>query len=136
MQTVISQWLADILKGIQGGHPVLRLASCSGLLLGVEDLRIGRRSEKKEGIDVGSTRSLVEDETVIALAEVMDTYSHSLNSGVSPSGVEEWEREFEPAGQGTGVLPSVSVDTFSCDYRYSVVGAHPFITVIASRFTV
>ncbi|CAA7269122.1 unnamed protein product [Cyclocybe aegerita] len=94
---VLGQWVTDVLKGVQGGHPVLRLAACSGLLLGVEDLKISQKGEKREGADVGTARAGVEDETVVALAEVMDTYAYSLGS--SSNGVEEWEREFQPAGQ-------------------------------------
>lgn len=102
-QAVIGQWVTDVSKGVRGGHPVLRLAALSGLLLGVEDVKIGDRIEKKEGIDVGSARSGVEDETVVALAEVMDTYAYRVSS--SSSGVEEWEREFQPAGQGSYYHP-------------------------------
>ncbi|KIM41760.1 hypothetical protein M413DRAFT_445001 [Hebeloma cylindrosporum] len=97
LQTMAGQWVSDVLKGVHGGHPVLRLASCSGLLLGVEDLRIGESGEKGEGIDVGNARSGVENETVVALAEVMDTYAYA--AGTVPPGVEEWEKEFQPAGQ-------------------------------------
>lgn len=80
---------------------MLRLAACSGLLLGVEDLRLGEKGEKKEGVDVGAARSGVEDETVVALAEVMDTYAYSFIPSLSSNGIEEWEKEFQPAGQGT-----------------------------------
>ena len=52
----------------------MRLASCSGLLLGIEDRRTGERGEKEQGIDVDNARTEVENETVVALAEVMDTY--------------------------------------------------------------
>ena len=96
---MIGQWVSDVLKGIHGGHPVLRLASCSGLLLGIEDLRIGNKGEKEQEIDVGNAKTGVENETVVALAEVMDTYAYA--PGTVPSGVEEWEKEFQPAGQGT-----------------------------------
>ncbi|KAH9480173.1 hypothetical protein JR316_0006771 [Psilocybe cubensis] len=99
LQTTMSQWVSDVLKGVQGGHPVLRLASCSGLLLGVEDLKVGQKGEKKEGVDIGSARSGVEDETVVSLAEVMDTYAHGFSTSPSSSGIEEWEKEFQPAGQ-------------------------------------
>ena len=44
---MIGQWVSDVLKGIHGSHLGLRLASYSGLLVGVEDLRIGERREKK-----------------------------------------------------------------------------------------
>ncbi|KAF8158558.1 hypothetical protein B0H34DRAFT_709390 [Crassisporium funariophilum] len=99
IQGNIGQWVTDTLKGVQGGNSVLRLACCSGLLLGVEDLKIGERSEKKEGIDVGRARSGVEDETVVALAEVMDAYGYGFASNPSSVVVEEWEKEFQPAGQ-------------------------------------
>ncbi|KAF8904131.1 hypothetical protein CPB84DRAFT_1814520 [Gymnopilus junonius] len=98
MQAAMGQWVTDVSKGVHGGHPVLRLAALSGLLLGVEDVKIGDRKVKKEGIDVGSARSGVEDETIVALAEVMDTYAYGVSSS-SSNGVEEWEREFQPAGQ-------------------------------------
>lgn len=96
MEAVIGQWVSDILKGIQGGHPVLRLSACTGLLLGLEDLKVG---EKGEGVDVANARPGLEDETVVALAEVMDSYASTVSSGSTP-GVEEWEREFQPAGHG------------------------------------
>jgi len=55
MQATIGQWvsdiLKDILKGVLGGHLVLRLASCSGLVVVVEHLRIGGRGGKEQGID-------------------------------------------------------------------------------------
>jgi hypothetical protein len=104
MQATMGQWVMDVLQGVHGGHPVLRLASCSGLLLGVEDLKAGEKSEKQEGIDVGTARFAVEDENVVALAEVMDTYAYGFTSGTSLNGVEEWEKEFQPAGQGMHLL--------------------------------
>lgn len=86
-------WVRDVVRGLQGGHPVLRLASCSGLLLGVEDLR---HSRAPPPLEVVGARGLVEDEDIVALAEVMDTYGF----GATAHGVEEWETEFQPAGQG------------------------------------
>lgn len=102
-ESVLAQWATDVLRGIQGGHPVLRLAACGGLLLGVEDVRIGEKPEKEEGIDVGNVRFALEDETVVSLAEVMDTYSSNSTAGreFATNGVEEWEKEFHPAGQGS-----------------------------------
>ena len=96
-ESALAQWVTDVLKGVQGGHPLLRLAACGGLLLGVEDVKGG---ENEEGIQVGGARSAVEDEIVLAVAEVMDTYPSSARSGPTAHGVEEWEREFQPAGQG------------------------------------
>lgn len=68
------------------------LCSCTGLLLGVEDLKV------EKGIDLGNTRSAVEDEIVVAVAEVIDAYAYGFRSA-SSNGVEEWEKEFQPAGQ-------------------------------------
>jgi len=52
-ESALAQWVTDVLKGAQGGHPLLRLAACGGLLLGVADVKEG----EKEGIQVGSARS-------------------------------------------------------------------------------
>lgn len=113
LRTALSQWVNDVLRGLQGGHAILRLASCTGLLLGVEDLKVGGSDEGTKGIDLGSARSLVEDETVVAVAEVMDAYAYGSGSGSSSSNsVEEWEKEFQPAGQGKFVF-FYSINDFS-----------------------
>lgn len=98
LETLLGQWVTDVYDGLQGGHPVLRLAACGGLLLGVEDVKIGENPSENDGVDIGSSRMCVENETVVALAEVMDTYATAWNSH-SSSNVEEWEKEFQPAGQ-------------------------------------
>lgn len=103
LHMALSQWVTEVLKGLQGGHAVLRLASCTGLLLGVEDVKVGGGDENMKGIDLGSARSAVEDETVVAVAEVMDAYTHGFGSS-SSTGIEEWEKEFQPAGQGKLLL--------------------------------
>ena len=100
LRTALGQWVTEVLKGLQGGHAVLRLASCAGLLLGVEDLKVGG-TEKR--IHLGNARSAVEDEIVVAVAEAMDTYAYDFGSS-SSNGIEEWEKEFQPAGQGKSVL--------------------------------
>lgn len=117
LQAALGQWVTDVSKGVHGGHPVLRLAALSGLLLGVQDVKAGDVQEKQEGIDVGRAKSGVEDETIVALAEVMDAYAYGAGTS-SSSGVEEWEREFQPAGQGTfsdvcGVQSLISADILS-----------------------
>lgn len=120
VQSAMGQWVTDILQGIHGGHPVLRLSSCSGLLLGIDDLRIGGKGDGENGIDVGTSRFAVEDEVVVALAEVMDTYSHGFRSGSSTTGMEEWEKEFQPAGQG--------------GYLFAVLSLS-FLTLVASQIS-
>ena len=51
------------------------------------------------GIDLGNARFAVEDEIVVAVAEVMDAYAYGFGSS-SSNDIEEWEKEFQPAGQG------------------------------------
>ena len=100
LRTALGQWVTEVLKGLQGGHAVLRLASCTGLLLGIEDLKVGESDDNMKGIDLGNAaRFAVEDEIVVAVAEVMDTYASGFGSS-SSNGIEEWEKEFQPAGQG------------------------------------
>nr|GAT50578.1 predicted protein [Mycena chlorophos] len=81
LKTRIALWANAVLKGLKGGHPLLRLACCGGLLAGLEDLKVA------ETLDV--SRSQIEDEVVISVAEVMDLYSGSGSS---------WETEFRPTG--------------------------------------
>jgi len=92
LQADMDGWVKDVVKGLQGGSAVLRLASGCGLLLALEDLLQASKGEHR------FARGVVEDEDIVALAEVMDTYA--LSNSSSSSGVEEWEKEFQPAGQG------------------------------------
>ncbi|KAL0581187.1 hypothetical protein V5O48_000877 [Marasmius crinis-equi] len=90
IRSQFNQWVLDLLKGLQGGHAVMRLAAGSGVLLGLEDLK----REKK--VECGM-RGKVEDEVVIAFAEALDLYKHEMGEtgpDVS-SGAAEWEREFQ-----------------------------------------
>jgi hypothetical protein len=91
----VRQWVGAVMGGVQGGQPVMRLACCSGLLMGLEDLRVA------EKLEVGG-RGGVEEEVVVALAEVMDTYAYSYGYGRPSHGVEEWEEEFQPMKEGEG----------------------------------
>ncbi|RDB15275.1 Peroxisomal biogenesis factor 8 [Hypsizygus marmoreus] len=76
VQGGVNEWVRGVLRGLQGGRPVLRLACSVGVLLGVKGL-------EKPGVSVAR----VEDEIIIALAEVMDDYSADAG---------DWEREFGP----------------------------------------
>ncbi|KAF9010153.1 hypothetical protein BDQ17DRAFT_1299826 [Cyathus striatus] len=96
MQSSMGNWINATVKGIQGGHPVLRLACCSGLLLGVEDLKAAEKPSG-ERLEVGWARGNVEDELALALAEVIDTYAYTYNSEATSA--EEWESEFQQGGQ-------------------------------------
>lgn len=72
---------------------VVRLACAGGLLLGLKDL--------KAHIGLISGQGAVEDEVVVAFAEVMETYKpRQEGSG--------WEKEFQPAteqGEGAYLSP-------------------------------
>lgn len=79
LATRMADWVGEVLKGLQGGYPVLRLACCSGLLQGLHD------REKDLKMQNSTSRRRVEEEFVIALAEVLD---------LAPSKPDAWEAEF------------------------------------------
>ncbi|EED77947.1 predicted protein [Postia placenta Mad-698-R] len=64
------EWVKDVLEGFRGGHSSLKLACCGGLLLGLEDV------EHELHARDGRMRRSVEEVVVLALAEVIDTYSY------------------------------------------------------------
>ncbi|KAF9267284.1 hypothetical protein L218DRAFT_984839 [Marasmius fiardii PR-910] len=93
----MNQWVSDLMKGLQDGHPVMRLTAATGVLLGLKDLREGK------SLELG-TRRTVEDEIVVAFAEVMDLYRHEVtednegqNFNETSTRTAEWEREFQGA---------------------------------------
>jgi hypothetical protein len=89
-------WVGDILKGLEGGMGVLRLTCAGGALLGLDDLE--RMGKLKTGSGEAG-RGWVEDEVVVALAEVMELYESAQGGG--------WEKEFQPAteeGEGMGAF--------------------------------
>ncbi|KAJ3917474.1 hypothetical protein F5877DRAFT_44588 [Lentinula edodes] len=100
----LAQWTKEVIKGLQGGNPLLRLAAASGILLGLEDLRTQAQANS---LDVDSNS--MEDEVVIAFAEVMD------QEGVG----REWESEFQQIAllsnsvQDQIPSPSISLPTLS-----------------------
>lgn len=84
----LKEWVLKVLNGFEGGMNVVRLACAGGLLLGLGHL--------KGNTGLISGRGAVEDEVVVAFAEVMEMYE-PLQKG---SG---WEKEFQPATeQGEG----------------------------------
>lgn len=84
LATHMTNWTAQVLKGLQGAHPVLRLTCCAGIVHGFND----REGELK--MQQSFTRRRVEEELVIALAEIVDF--------VSPA-ADPWEAEFRSKGQ-------------------------------------
>ncbi|KAF5360391.1 hypothetical protein D9756_004582 [Leucocoprinus leucothites] len=98
LDAALGQWIEDVVKGIQGGHPMLRLSSLSGLLLGIRDLEVEANKQQSDqapvhSLHVESSRNIVEDELIVAVAEIMDTYSHELGLELLSS----WEKESRPA---------------------------------------
>ncbi|KAG6916031.1 hypothetical protein DXG01_008754 [Tephrocybe rancida] len=81
------EWIRAVIRGLQGGRAVLRLACCTGLLLGIKGL-------PQAGMGDGK----VEDEVVISLAEVMDDYNADTG---------DWEKEFRPKLDASQSLPSI-----------------------------
>ena len=110
LESRLSTWIRDILNGLQGGSPVARFACLGGLVIGLEDLerqRAAREAGHTTDVDGKGevdevvvvrrrSRGQVEDETIVALAEVMGAYPlpssiQPTDDGVSSSG---WESEF------------------------------------------
>ena len=65
----------------------MRLACLTGLLLGIEDVEKMKR-DKGQAFNAGRGRNVVENELVIAVAEIVDAYGSEPKS--------DWEREFRP----------------------------------------
>ncbi len=78
----LGKWTRAVLEGFRGSVAVVRLACASGLLLGLEDWELELDVKKKEG----KTRAKVEEEVVIAFAEVMDGYAREGGG---------WETDFQ-----------------------------------------
>ena len=124
MESKLSTWTREVLNGLQGGPSVVRFTCLGGLLLGLEDLD-RRKAARKAGhvIDTDGTgevdevvavrrrtRGKVEEEVIVALAEVMETYplplgDHFMNDGRQRS---DWESEFTHNTSGTtGISESI-----------------------------
>ncbi|KAF9447297.1 hypothetical protein P691DRAFT_802622 [Macrolepiota fuliginosa MF-IS2] len=144
LTAALGQWVDDVVKGIQGGQSVLRLSCLSGLLLGIHDLELEAKNRTSSphpltshSIQLGSARGPVEDELIVAVAEVMDTYSYALLSGSSG----EWEKEFHPAEQdvltlalavASQSLPFVSQSRFRVLPLPTLI--HLVVTTLSSTF--
>ncbi|KAF8630899.1 hypothetical protein AX17_005257 [Amanita inopinata Kibby_2008] len=82
-----AHWVVDVVKGLQGGHPMMRMSCCTGLLQGIEDLETAKH-ETEQRFDTGRGRDMVENELIIAVAEIVDSY------GIEP--MSDWVKEFGP----------------------------------------
>ena len=110
----LSTWTREVLNGLQGGQSVVRFACLGGLLVGLEDLerqKTVRKAEPNgsqaldETVSVGRhTRGRVEEEVIVALAEVMETYPLPLDDQLAKGGPRlDWESEFvQNASRATG----------------------------------
>ncbi|KAH9889808.1 hypothetical protein C8Q73DRAFT_705568 [Cubamyces lactineus] len=78
----LAKWSKEVREGFKGSDAVLHLACASGLLLGLEDWEAELQLKDKERRE----RARVEEEVVIALAEVIDEYARE-GSG--------WEKDFK-----------------------------------------
>ena len=117
VESKLSTWTRDILNGLQGGPSVVRFACLGGLLVGLEDLerqkaarKAGRvtdtdgKGEVDEVVAVRRrTRGKVEEEVIVALAEVMEAYPLPLNDRYANKGAKrsDWESEFAHITPGT-----------------------------------
>ncbi|KAF8629292.1 hypothetical protein AX15_003525 [Amanita polypyramis BW_CC] len=87
-QGATAQWTIHTVRGLQGGQPVMRLTCLSGLLLGIEDIQ-KTKHEQGRIFDAGQGRDMVENELIISVAEIVDSYAVEPRS--------DWEKEFKPA---------------------------------------
>ncbi|KAI0345822.1 hypothetical protein BDW22DRAFT_1353428 [Trametopsis cervina] len=81
----LADWVAEVLKGLQGGFSLLRLTCYTGLLQGLGDWEHELKAKD------GQMRRGVEEELVVALAEVMDQFTPDTSTG--------WEKEFKVESQ-------------------------------------
>ncbi|KAF8648125.1 hypothetical protein AX16_006390 [Volvariella volvacea WC 439] len=105
----MTEWVEGVVRGLQGGHPVLRLTGCTGVLLGLEDLRVERLKEKgtlssqdeEDSLkERGKGRVRVEAEIMVALAETLDMYPGYGATGLE-RGASSWEKEFASKAHDT-----------------------------------
>jgi hypothetical protein len=68
----MSTWAKAVLDGLQGGHPLLRLACACGLLQGMEDIRI-----RPNGRNI-SARGKTESEVVLSFAAAIGDASRDV----------------------------------------------------------
>ncbi|KAF8133976.1 hypothetical protein EV363DRAFT_1214665 [Boletus edulis] len=90
----LANWSTSLLKGFEGGHAITRLACCSGLLLGLDDI-LQKLPAKQPDVKYS-----VEDELILAFADVIDLFISS----------DSWGKEFQPiteVGEDALTLPLI-----------------------------
>ncbi|KAI6005352.1 hypothetical protein EDC04DRAFT_2882826 [Pisolithus marmoratus] len=113
LNTQLSAWLGAILRGLEGGHAITRLACCSGLLLGVED-SLKRLPSKQRDVE-----SSVQVEIVLAFADVIDLFTSS----------DSWRKEFRPETEAGGTDAQEDALTLSL-----ITSAEALLTVPPEKF--
>ncbi|KAG2065595.1 hypothetical protein BDR04DRAFT_1108247 [Suillus decipiens] len=88
IDTQLNVWSLAIFQGLEGGHAIIRLACCSGLLLGLEDILQHLPANKRD------VKGIVEDELVMTFADVIDQFSTS----------DTWGKEFHSAAESADAL--------------------------------
>ncbi|KAI6114154.1 hypothetical protein F5141DRAFT_1195176 [Pisolithus sp. B1] len=108
----LNAWLVAILKGLEGGHAITRLACCSGLLLGVEDILKHLPSKQRD------VESSVQDEIVLAFADVIDLFTSS----------DSWGKEFRPETEA-GEEDALTLSLITCAEALLAVPPEKFVAL-------
>ncbi|KAI6123479.1 hypothetical protein EDD16DRAFT_1691528 [Pisolithus croceorrhizus] len=102
----LNAWLVAILKGLEGGHAITRLACCSGLLL-------GHLPSKQRDVE-----SSVQDEIVLAFADVIDLFTSS----------DSWGKEFRPETEA-GEEDALTLSLITCAEALLAVPPEKFVAL-------
>lgn len=108
----LNTWLVAVLRGLEGGHAITRLACCSGLLLGVEDV-LNRLPSKQRVVE-----SPVQDEIVLAFADVIDLFTSS----------DSWGKEFRPETEA-GEEDALTLSLITCAEALLAVPPEKFVAL-------
>lgn len=121
LDTQLNVWSLAIFQGLEGGHAIVRLACCSGLLLGLEDILQHLPVKKRD------VKGIAEDELVMTFADVIDQFSTS----------DKWGKEFHSAAEsGACSEHQLFCQCKPCSYsrRFCIVAHHSFSTSSVSAF--
>ena len=147
MESKLSTWTRDILNGLQGGPSATRFSCLGGLLIGLEDLERAKAARKaghttdpdgKQDVDEvvtarRRTRGRVEEEVIMALAEVMEEYPLPPNDLLVNGRLGlEWELEFvqrasRTAGRSGFILPVAQHTTPNIHFPQGAVATLIFV---------
>ncbi|KAJ8455269.1 hypothetical protein ONZ51_g12546 [Trametes cubensis] len=122
----LARWFKDVREGFKGSDAVIHLACASGLLLGLEDWETVLQLKEKERRE----RAKVEEEVVIALAEVID--DGAFLSGASLSGTTDTfgKIAIEPTSSFAQTIRAVSGSTYVASMSFIARFTARAITVL------